>query len=235
MNFNFPAGEILSIDKPLTWSSYDVVRKVKKIIIDNLRIKIKVGHAGTLDPLATGLLIVCTGNKTKGISTIQGMPKIYEGQMKLGEATPSFDGETSVSGFEDISGISEEDIRLNVNKFIGTIEQKPPIFSAIKLSGERSYIKARKGETPVMPVREVTIYEFDILSVQMPFVNFKVKCSKGTYIRSLVNDFGLALNNKAWLTSLTRVSIGNYHLKDALSLQDFENLVKQNQQDIHQP
>ena len=213
---NFEEGAVILIDKPLEWTSFDVVGKIRNTI----RVK-KVGHAGTLDPLATGLLILCTGKMTKQIDGFQAQEKEYEGELVLGKTTPSFDRETEVDQEFDISSISEEMVRNNVTSFIGTIQQIPPLYSAIKVNGEALYKKARKGETVEIKSREVTITEFEITEVQLPLVKFRIVCSKGTYIRSLVRDFGVALNNGAYMSALRRTRIGEFHIKDAEQLPEF--------------
>lgn len=213
---NFEEGAVILIDKPLEWTSFDVVSKVRNTI----RVK-KVGHAGTLDPLATGLLILCTGKMTKKIDEYQAREKEYEGALVLGKTTPSCDLETEVDQEFDISGITEEMIRKNVQPFIGTIQQVPPAFSAIKVDGVPLYKKARKGETVEVKPREVTITEFEITEIQLPIVKFRVVCSKGTYIRSLVRDFGTALGNGAYMSGLRRTRIGDFRINEAEQLVDF--------------
>ena len=213
---NFEEGAVILIDKPLEWTSFDVVGKIRNTI----RVK-KVGHAGTLDPLATGLLILCTGKMTKKIDEFQAQEKEYEGELVLGKTTPSFDRETEVDQEFDISSITEDMIRKNVSSFIGTIQQVPPLYSAIKVNGEALYKKARKGETVEIKAREVTISEFEITEVQLPIVKFRIVCSKGTYIRSLVRDFGVALNNGAYMSALRRTRIGNFHVDNAEQLPEF--------------
>jgi len=213
---NFEEGAVLLVDKPLGWTSFDVVSKVRNTI----RVK-KVGHAGTLDPLATGLLILCTGKMTKKIDEFQAQEKEYEGEMVLGKTTPSIDGETEVDQEYDISAISETQIKEIVKQFIGTISQLPPIYSAIKVNGEPLYKKARRGDAVEIKSREVTVSEFEITKIELPHVSFRVVCSKGTYIRSLVRDVGLALNNGAYMTALRRTRIGNYTIQEAYDLPTF--------------
>lgn len=213
---NFEEGAVILIDKPLDWTSFDVVSKIRNTI----RVK-KVGHAGTLDPLATGLLILCTGKMTKKIDEYQAREKEYEGELVLGKTTPSCDLETEVDQEFDISGITEEMIRNNVHPFIGTIQQVPPAFSAIKVNGVPLYKKARKGEVVEIKSREVTITEFEITDIQLPVVKFRVVCSKGTYIRSLVRDFGAALGNGAYMSGLRRTRIGDFRISDAEQLPAF--------------
>ena len=219
-----PQGEVLLINKPLQWTSFDVVNKIRGLIKKSPSGKrIKVGHAGTLDPLATGLLIVCTGRCTKRIAEYQGMEKEYLGKLILGATTPSYDQETPVDKTFNIDDITEEMIRQTAKKFIGTISQIPPAFSARKVNGERAYKKARRGEKVMMGPTNVVITQFDITKIEFPVVEFRVVCATGTYIRSLVRDFGLALNNGAYLSSLCRTRIGNYELEDALAIEDLPN------------
>lgn len=220
-SFDFEKGELLLFNKPLQWTSFDVVRKLKNIT----RAK-KIGHAGTLDPLATGLLIICTGKLTKTIEQIQAQEKEYIGTFQLGATTSSYDLEREIDERFDISNISEDMIHETVNKFLGPIEQLPPQHSAKKVDGKRAYELARKGKVANLEPKKVTIYNFEITGIEMPLVHFKVTCSKGTYIRSLVNDFGKELNNGAHLTSLIRTKIGNHSLNDAWEIDDFANLFR---------
>ena len=220
---DFLDGQILLINKPLGWTSFDVVRKIKNLIRTKYSLKkIKVGHAGTLDPLASGLLIVCTGKFTKRISELQGQAKIYTGDITLGETTPSYDLETEVDATFETSHISEELIKKTTSQFTGKIDQKPPIFSALKRGGERLYEKARRGESIEIEARKVSVHAFDITEIEMPKLSFEIKCSKGTYIRSIAYDFGLALNSGAHLSKLCRTAIGDYQLADALDVSNFE-------------
>jgi len=217
--FDFEAGEVLLLDKPLTWTSFDVVRKVK----NTLRIK-KIGHAGTLDPLATGLLILCTGKKTKEIDQIQAQEKEYTGTFRLGQTTPSFDLETAVDAELPFEHLTEAAIREATATFIGLIEQTPPLFSAVKVNGERAYEVARRGGEAEIKSKQVTIREFEITRVALPEVEFRVTCSKGTYIRSLARDFGVALGCGAHLTKLVRTRIGAYQVTEALNMEQIEAL-----------
>ena len=220
---DFLDGQILLINKPLGWTSFDVVRKIKNLIRTKYSLKkIKVGHAGTLDPLASGLLIVCTGKFTKRISELQGQAKIYTGDITLGGTTPSYDLETEVDATFETSHISEELIKKTTSQFTGKIDQKPPIFSALKRGGERLYEKARRGESIEIEARKVSVHAFDITEIEMPKVSFEIKCGKGTYIRSIAYDFGLALNSGAHLSKLCRTAIGDYQLADALDVSNFE-------------
>ncbi|MFN3403165.1 MAG: tRNA pseudouridine(55) synthase TruB [Cytophagaceae bacterium] len=210
MNYKFEDGEVLLIDKPYDWSSFDVVRKIRNTI----KIK-KIGHAGTLDPLATGLLILCTGKKTKEINVYQDWEKEYTGKLVLGKTTPSCDLETEVDNETDISNLTKEEVLAKTAIFSGTIQQAPPCFSAIKVNGKRAYKHARKGEMIEMKEREVVVKEFEIKSIDWPVVEFRVVCSKGTYIRSLARDFGQALGVGAYLQELRRTRIGEFNVSDA--------------------
>ena len=223
---DFLDGQILLINKPLGWTSFDVVKKIKNLIRTKYSLKkIKVGHAGTLDPLATGLLIVCTGKFTKLISKIQGQEKTYTGTITLGGTTPSYDLETEVDNNYETAHITEELIKESTTQFIGEIDQKPPIFSALKKGGERLYEKARRGETIEIESRKVTVREFTITSIESLEVNFEIKCSKGTYIRSIAHDFGTALNSGGHLSKLCRTSIGEYQLSEAIDVETFKKLL----------
>ncbi|MBS1488867.1 MAG: tRNA pseudouridine(55) synthase TruB [Bacteroidetes bacterium] len=206
-------GKILLINKPLEWTSFDVVNKLRY----KLKIK-KIGHAGTLDPLATGLLIICTGKMTKRIDEFQAQEKEYTGTFVLGQSTPSHDLETPVTLTEDISGITEEQIRQAASTFLGTTLQVPPMHSAIRINGKRAYELARKGKEAELKPREILIKEFEIVSIEKPLIKFRVVCSKGTYIRSLARDFGKALGTVAFLSELCRTKIGDFKLEDALTL-----------------
>jgi len=220
---DFLDGQILLINKPLGWTSFDVVKKIKNLIRTKYSLKkLKVGHAGTLDPLASGLLIVCTGKFTKRISELQGQAKIYTGDITLGGTTPSYDLETKIDTKFETNHITENFIKETTAQFIGEIEQKPPIFSALKRGGERLYEKARRGEKFEIEARKVSVHSFDITAIEMPKVGFEIKCSKGTYIRSIAHDFGVALNSGAHLSELCRTAIGDYQLTDALDVSDFE-------------
>ena len=219
----FTEGQIVLIDKPLTWSSFQAVNKVKWSLKKHLSLKkIKVGHAGTLDPLATGLLIICTGKFTKRISELQGMEKEYTGTFYLGATTPSYDLETEVNATFPTEHITEELIHATIPQFLGEIDQKPPIFSAIKKDGKRLYEHARKGEEVEIAFRKTTIHEFEITRINLPEVDFRVVCSKGTYIRSLANDFGEALQSGAHLTALRRTKIGAFSVEGAITPDAFE-------------
>lgn len=224
--YNFKEGATVLIDKPLEWTSFDVVKRVRNIT------KAKTGHAGTLDPLATGLLILCTGKNTKKIESLQGMDKEYRGTFFLGATRPSFDKETEVDQEFPTEHISKEDIKKCAESFIGTSEQAAPIYSALKVDGKRMYEAARKGEEVKAKIRPVTIHEFEIEKVEMPLVYFRIKCSKGTYIRSIANDFGKKLNSGAYLNSLIRTKIGDLLLEDAWNLEEFTNTFRQTKNQV---
>ncbi|MFY0631819.1 MAG: tRNA pseudouridine(55) synthase TruB [Flavobacteriaceae bacterium] len=219
-------GQVLLIDKPLEWTSFQAVNKIRWHIKQKFGLKkIKVGHAGTLDPLATGLLIICTGKQTKNISEYQGLIKEYTGTFTIGATTPSYDLETEVNETFSTEHITNELLTHTRSKFLGEIDQKPPIFSAIKKDGKRLYELARKGKTTEIKSRKVTISKFELTHIALPEVNFKVVCSKGTYIRSLAYDFGTALGSGAHLSALRRTKIGHFSVEDAVTIDQFiENL-----------
>ena len=219
---NLRKGQVLLIDKALNWTSFDVVNKIRYAILKkhNLK-KFKVGHAGTLDPLATGLLLVCMGKATKTIHQYQGLDKEYTGTFYLGATTPSYDMETVVNEHFKTDHISAELIKQTAQAFVGKQQQLPPIFSAVKKNGKKLYEHARKGETVEISPREIEIKAFEILSIKMPEVHFRVKVSKGTYIRSLAYDFGLALQSGAYLSSLRRTKIGEFDVENAISIEDW--------------
>ena len=222
-------GQVLLIDKPLTWTSFQVVNKLRWEIRQRFNIKkIKVGHAGTLDPLATGLLIICTGKQTKQIDTYQGQVKEYTGTFTLGGTTPSYDLETEIDNIFPTAHITEELLHETTKQFMGEIQQKPPIFSAIKKDGKRLYELARKGETTEIKERTVTISSFEITEIKLPEVGFRITCSKGTYIRSIAFDYGKALNSGGHLSVLRRTKIGNFSVDNALSVEGFINNLKTN-------
>lgn len=209
----FQSGQILLVDKPLNWTSFQVVNKIRWNIRKDHNIKkIKVGHAGTLDPLATGLLVICTGRKTKEIESYQGQEKEYTGTFVLGSTTPSFDLETEIDSTFPIEGITEEDLQNTVAQLSGNITQYPPVFSAVKINGKRAYESARKGEEIKMNPRVVTVSKFEIDSSDFPNINFTIVCSKGTYIRTIASDFGKILDNGAHLSVLRRERIGEFRL-----------------------
>jgi len=222
---DFLEGQILLIDKPLTWSSFQAVNKLKYILKRkyDLPKKFKIGHAGTLDPLATGLLIICTGKFTKKITEIQAQAKEYTGTITVGATTPSYDLETEVDATFPTEHISEALILETTKQFLGEIDQKPPVFYAIKKDGKRLYEHARAGEEVEIASRKTTIHEFEITRIALPEIDFRVKCSKGTYIRSLAFDFGIALNSGAHLSTLRRTKIGDYNVINGVSPETFEN------------
>lgn len=220
---DYKEGQVILIDKPLEWTSFQAVNKVRWLIKKSFGIKkIKVGHAGTLDPLATGLLIICSGKFTKKIDTFQAQEKEYTGTFTLGATTPSYDLETEVDQSFDIPEITSETIQEATKRFLGEIQQQPPVFSALKKDGKRLYEYARNGEEVEIPFRTVSISEFEIMKIDLPKIHFRVVCSKGTYIRSLANDFGKALNNGAHLSALRRTRIGTFSVEHAIGIEAFE-------------
>jgi tRNA pseudouridine55 synthase len=242
--YNFRVGEVLLIHKPLTWTSFQVVNKMKYLIknfernrisqgqntgLSNIQYptsNLKIGHAGTLDPLATGLLIVCTGKQTKNIESYQAQEKEYTGTFFIGATTPCFDLEKEIDATYPTEHITPELIQETTKLFVGKIQQTPPLFSAIKIDGKRAYDIARAGKTAEIKSKEIEISVFEITRIALPEVDFRVVCSKGTYIRSLARDFGEALNSGAHLTALCRTRIGNYLLSDAMTIQQFEEELK---------
>ena len=232
---DYRVGEVIFINKPLTWTSFQVVNKMKYIIkphsslmLEGKRVETKIGHAGTLDPLATGLLIVCTGKQTKNIEQYQAQEKEYTGTFYIGATTPCYDLEKEIDAYYPVEHITNQLIYDTTKQFIGKIQQTPPLFSAIKINGKRAYDIARAGETAEIKSKEITITEFEITRIELPEVDFRVVCSKGTYIRSLARDFGLALNSGGHLIKLCRTRIGSYKLDDAMSLKEFEKTFAQN-------
>lgn len=225
---NFEQGEVLLVDKPLQWTSFDVVNKLRYTITKKLGKRIKVGHAGTLDPLATGLLIICTGKMTKRIDEFTGMDKEYTGTILLGATTPTYDSETEPDATYQTDQITEELLQNAVTQLSGSIEQMPPLFSAIKVGGKTAYAMARKGKGDEIELkkRPVVIHEFELTRIALPEVDFRVICSKGTYVRSLAFDFGKELSSGAYLKSLCRTSIGDFKLTDAHSLADTIQLIE---------
>lgn len=214
-NISIQEGGFLLIDKPREWTSFDVVKKLRNIC----RIK-KIGHAGTLDPLATGLLIVCYGKYTKKIEGIQAQTKVYDGTFELGKTTPSFDLETEVDGEYPTEHINPELIEKTLDSFRGTIDQVPPQHSAVKIKGKRAYEHARKGKEVVLKVRQVDVLEYTVDTLKLPTLDFHIVCSKGTYIRSLASDLGKALDSGAYMSSLRRTKIGDYNVADAAQMKD---------------
>ena len=230
---DYKDGQIILIDKPLQWTSFQVVNKLRWLIRKTFSIKkIKVGHAGTLDPLATGLLIICTGKFTKRIQEFQGQVKEYTGTITLGATTPSYDLETEINERFPTDHITKERIQSIIPSFLGEIKQYPPVFSALRKDGKRLYEYAREGEEVEVKPRLITIDEFEITNVNMPHVDFRVVCSKGTYIRSLAYDVGKALDSGAHLTKLRRTKIGNFTVENALQVEEFE---KQLSTKVEQP
>lgn len=221
--FNFAEGEVLLINKPYRWTSFDVVGKIRNSLKP---LKLKVGHAGTLDPLATGLLIICTGKMTKQIDSFQAQEKEYTGTFTLGATTPSYDLETAIENQSGTDHLSEETIKETCQKFRGDIEQYPPAHSAVKVGGERLYLKARRGEEVELKSRKVHIAEFEITRIALPEVDFRVVCSKGTYIRSLANDFGKALGCGAYLSKLCRTRSGDLLLDKAFEVMELVNHIR---------
>lgn len=217
-------GQVLLIDKPLTWSSFQAVNKLKYALKRHYDLpkKFKIGHAGTLDPLATGLLIICTGKFTKRITEIQAQAKEYTGTITVGATTPSYDLETEVDATFPTEHISEALIQETTKQFLGEIDQKPPVFSAIKKDGKRLYEHARSGEEVEIKARKTTIHEFEITRITLPEIDFRIKCSKGTYIRSIAYDFGLALQSGGHLTALRRTKIGDYSVENSVTPEVFE-------------
>ena len=224
---DYQNGQLILIDKPLEWTSFQVVNKLRWEIRQKFKIKkIKVGHAGTLDPKATGLLLICTGKFTKKISEYQGQIKEYTGTITLGATRPSCDMETEIDTRFSLEDIEEAQIYKNVEQFLGEIDQVPPIFSAIKKDGVRLYELARKGETTEIKSRKITIETFEITAINLPDVSFRIVCSKGTYIRAIARDFGKALNNGAYLSELRRTKIGAFDVNNAQSIEAFIEEVK---------
>ena len=220
-------GELLLIDKPLEWTSFQVVNKIRWALKRKFNIKkLKVGHAGTLDPLATGLLIICTGKMTKKISEFQDLDKTYIGTITLGATTPSFDLETPINKKFPLKHLNKEKIIEAKKNFIGTINQYPPIFSAIKKKGKRLYEFARIGKKIDIQSRKVVIYNLEFSKINLPDLNFKLKCSKGTYIRSLANDFGKSVDSGGYLSSLRRTAVGSFKIKNSIQLQEFVEKLK---------
>ncbi len=222
----FLEGKLLLIDKPLGWSSFQAVNSLKWAIRKKFQLKkIKIGHAGTLDPLATGLLLICTGKATKTINELQGQEKEYTGSFTLGATTPSYDLETEVDKLYPTDHITEAMIHEATSAFLGEIEQAPPVFSALKKDGKRLYEYAREGKSVEIKKRLVTITEFEITKIQLPLVHFRVVCSKGTYIRSLAYDFGKELGSGAHLSTLRRTKIGDYNVNKAIAPEEFRELL----------
>ena len=220
--YDFQKGEILLFDKELDWTSFDLVRKLRNFLTRKTGVKkLKVGHAGTLDPKATGLMIVCTGKETKNIDLLQAKEKEYIATIKLGATTPSFDLETAEDAFFPTDHLTLEVIQQTLTGFMGEIDQVPPVFSAVKIEGKRAYEHARKGNDIVLQPKKITISALEVISFSNNDLVLRVVCSKGTYIRSLARDLGLALNSGAYLVGLSRTRIGDMMLEDAWKIQDF--------------
>jgi len=227
-DYNFFEGEILLINKPLEWTSFDVVKKIRNTISRKMGIKkIKVGHAGTLDPLATGLLIICTGKMTKRINEFQNQYKEYTGTFFIGATTPSFDQETEINEKFETKHIDKYLLIKAAKELTGHIHQVPPVFSAVNVNGVRAYQLARKKEEVELKSRQVLIHDFELTSIKLPEVDFRISCSKGTYIRSLARDFGRNLKSGAYLLSLHRTKIGHFSVSDAMTIEKFENILCQ--------
>ena len=226
---DYQTGQVLLIDKPLGWTSFQVVNKVRWLIRKGFDIKkIKVGHAGTLDPLATGLLIICTGKFTKKIAELQGQIKTYTGTISLGKTTPSYDLETEFDADFNTEHITEQQLLSTAELFTGDIQQRPPVFSALKKEGKRLYEYARAGESVEIPTRQVSVHSFTIAPKTFPTIAFEVVCSKGTYIRSLAHDYGKALKSGAHLSSLRRTKIGDFNVNNAIDAASFKDLLEKN-------
>lgn len=226
--YDFLTGATILVDKPKGWTSFDVVNKVRYKLKKKLQVKkIKVGHAGTLDPMATGLLVLCTGKATKKMADLQGLDKEYTGTLVLGATTPSFDAETEIEERFPTQHITPELLEQARRQFLGEIEQVPPMFSAIKVDGQPLYKKARQGETIKIDPRQVHIYAFEFTRIALPEVDFRVHCSKGTYIRSLAHDLGKAVRSGAYLTALRRTRVGHYRLEDAWDLEELVEYIEE--------
>jgi len=226
--FDFKGGEILVFDKPLEWTSFDLVQKVRNNLCRKMRIKkLKVGHAGTLDPMATGIMVLCTGKATKKIEELQAGEKEYIATLKLGATTPSFDLETKEDATYDTGHITEELFRETVQKFIGTIEQVPPEYSAVKVEGQRAYDLARKGQSVELKPKILVVKEIEVLQFAMPEAKIRIVCGKGTYIRALARDIGQALNSGAYLTGLQRTRVGDFTLEKAQQIDEFLESLKE--------
>lgn len=225
--YDFEKGQVILIDKPLRWTSFDVVNKVRYLLRNQFGLKkIKVGHAGTLDPLATGLLIICTGKFTKQIESFQASNKEYVGTFMVGETTPSFDRETEVDQTYSTDGITREKVAEVLDSFVGEQDQIPPIFSAKQIGGQRAYVAARKGRDVELKPSRINIESLEMIDYSFPLVTVKIKCSKGTYIRALARDFGERLGSGAYLHDLRRTASGDFSLNDAIDILEFEKIIK---------
>lgn len=223
------SGAVVPINKPLNWTSFQMLNKFRYLASRYLDVKkIKVGHAGTLDPLATGVVVLCTGNKTKIIETIQHQSKEYLATICLGATTLSFDKETPIDKVYSYDHISENDVLTCLNKFIGEIDQIPPIFSAVKVNGKRSYDMARQGITLDLKSKKIHVYSIELLNFNLPNITIKVNCGKGTYIRSLARDIGISLNSGGYLTALQRTRVGEYTLENSISIHEIPEWLKNN-------
>lgn len=224
--YDFKAGEVLLVHKPLHWTSFDVVNKLRYHIKQKLGVKkIKVGHAGTLDPLADGLLIICTGKKTKTINDFMDLPKTYSGTITLGATTPSYDLETAIDETFPLDTLTPKKIEDTVATMVGSYDQYPPIFSAKKVKGKKAYDLARAGKDVELKSKNVTIYSFEVPRIDLPQVDFRISCSKGTYIRSIAHDLGKLLNNGGHLTALRREAIGDFQLKAAKTVEEWLTII----------
>lgn len=232
ITLNFLEGEIMLVNKPLHWTSFDVVNKLRYQIKRKLGVKkIKVGHAGTLDPLADGLLIICTGKKTKEIESFMGLPKKYSGVITLGATTPSYDLETEINTTFALNELSIDQIKAEVNHMVGYYDQHPPIFSAKKVLGQKAYDLARAGEEVKLEPKKIHISQFDLPKIELPHVHFEITCSKGTYIRSIAHDLGARLNNGGHLTQLRREKIGDFSLSNAKTVDEWIEII--NESDVN--
>lgn len=233
MTPDYRSGEFLLINKPYTWSSFQAVNKIKgalkkhpSLLLDDKYVHLKIGHAGTLDPLATGLLIICTGKKTKEISQFQDLPKEYTGTFFIGATTPGYDKEKEVNETFPTDHITKEMVYEAATSFIGKLEQIPPMFSAVKVAGKRLYKLARIGEEIELKPRPIEVLDFEITSCELPLVNFRIACTKGTYIRSIARDFGFALNSGAYLDALCRTKIGDFTIENSQTPEEFINSIE---------
>lgn len=226
---DFLVGSVMLIDKEKDWTSFDAVNKLRWAIRSSYGVKkVKVGHAGTLDPMATGLLIICSGKMTKSIEEFQGQRKIYSGTICLGATTPSYDAETEIDASFDVADITKEQVIEQAAKFVGKIEQVPPAYSALKVNGVPNYKRARRGEKLELKARPVEIYSFELTDISIPYVKFNLECSKGTYVRSLAYDLGKALNNGGYLTALRREAIGEFSVDIALNATTLADQIRSN-------
>jgi len=225
--YNFLNGEVLLFDKPYRWTSFDLVGKVRNFLTRELNLKkLKVGHAGTLDPLATGLMVLCTGKATRQVESLQSQEKEYIATLKLGATTPSFDLETEEDHQYATDHISKELLMKTLKQFTGSLEQIPPVFSAVKIDGKRAYIHARAGNTPELKSKTIVIKEIELLFFELPEATLRINCSKGTYIRALARDIGAALNSGAYLTALRRTRSGDFYVEKALTFETFKEMFK---------